>query len=111
MYEETHRGEARKRPVVPGMKTMIEIPHDRHGSVIFAAPGLEIVSVASTNLNGVEILIVALTGCTVTSVYKPPSIHFHFSSPVNFYSKPLSVVIGDFNSHSQTWGYQGVTME
>jgi len=92
-----------KRPVIAGMKTAAEIPHDKHGSY---GTALEVVSVASTNTDWVEIITAALAGCTVTSVYKPPGTPLLFSRLANFLTKPIRVVMGDFNSHSLTWGYQ-----
>ena len=104
--QETHRGKTMKRPDVSGMRIAIEIPHDKHGSVVFVRTGMDVVSVASTNKDGIEILTVELAGCTVSSVYKPPSVPFCFLRPSNFLSKPTQVVMGDFNSHGVTWGYR-----
>ena len=104
--QETHRGTAMKRPTVPGMRIAVEVPHDKHGSAIFVGAAVDVVSVAWTNVDGVEILTVELQNCSVTSVYKPPTTTFTFSKPVNFDTKQVRIVIGDFNSHSTTWGYQ-----
>jgi len=42
----------------------------------------------------------------VTFVYKPPGKDFVFTSPQNLTSKQTKLVLGDFNSHSITWGYE-----
>ena len=52
-----------------------------------------------TDINNIEILRVDINGISVTSVYKPPGERFSFHQPLT------AVIIGDFNSHSSTWGY------
>jgi len=41
----------------------------------------------------------------MTSVYKPPTQPYEFISPENFKRDTSNIVIGDFNSHSVSWGY------
>ena len=42
---------------------------------------------------------------SVTSVYKPPCARFLFKEPKTFNYQQINVIIGDFNSHSTSWGY------
>lgn len=56
--------------------------------------------------NNVEILIAELSDCTVTSVYKPPSMKFSFTEPPNVRNKPVKFIIGDFNCHNNLRGYE-----
>lgn len=39
-------------------------------------------------------------------MYKSPNIAFAFEKPDNFDNCNTKIVLGDFNSHSITWGYQ-----
>ena len=41
----------------------------------------------------------------MTSVYKPPGERFSFHQPLTAVGDQQQVIIGDFNSHSSTWGY------
>ncbi|CAI6371000.1 unnamed protein product [Macrosiphum euphorbiae] len=104
--QETHRGKDRNKPKIRGMKLVAEIPHDKHGSAIFTKPMLEIKSSDVINVEGIEILTIELTNCTVTSVYKPPNIPFTFHKPDNFNNSRTKIIIGDFNSHHTEWGYE-----
>ena len=57
-----------------------------------------------TDVNNIDILRVDLNGISVTSVYKPPGERFSFHQPLTARDQH-QVIIGDFNSHSSTWGY------
>ena len=41
----------------------------------------------------------------MTSVYKQPGERFSFHQPLTATGDQQHVIIGDFNSHSSTWGY------
>ena len=58
-----------------------------------------------TDINNIEILRVDLNGISVTLVYKPPGERFSFHQPLSAVGDQQQVIIGDFNSHSSTWGY------
>lgn len=103
--QETHRDTQQRRPKVPGLQLAAEIPHAKHGSAIFVKPGIHILSVHCTHQYNIEIITLELSNCVITSVYKPPSEKFSFAPPKNFDSQRMSIVIGDFNSHSHAWGY------
>ena len=42
----------------------------------------------------------------VTSAYKPPGSAIAYKEPETFSYEHVNVIIGDFNSHSTSWGYQ-----
>ena len=58
-----------------------------------------------TDIKHIDILRVDLNGISVTSVYKPPGERFSFHQPLAAVGDQQQVIIGDFNSHSSTWGY------
>ena len=57
----------------------------------------------------IDILRVDLNGISVTSVYKPPGERFSFHQSPTAIGDQQQVIIGDFNSHSSTWGYATTT--
>jgi exonuclease III len=104
--QETYKGDERDRPKIRGMKLVAEILRDKHGSVIFTKPMLEIKSSNVTNFEGIEILAIELANCTITSLYKPPNVPFTFHNPDNFNNSRTKIITGDFNSHHIEWGYE-----
>ena len=103
--QETHRGPNNNRPTITGIKMAIERPHEKYGSAIYVKPDLVITSTSMTENNDIEILTVNVGSITITSVYKPPTRQFQFDNPDSLDYNNTNVVIGDFNSHSTTWGY------
>ena len=101
--QETHRGPKHHRPRVEGMTTLIERPHEKHGSIMLAKNGTIIESTSKSDENNIEVLTAELRGITITSVYKPPPTPFVMPE-IPPSGKP-KIVIGDFNSHSTQWGY------
>nr|CAH7754178.1 unnamed protein product [Callosobruchus chinensis] len=87
------------------MKLVIEQPSAQHGSAILARHDVVITSAHKICRNDVEILTIEIGTFTVTSVYKPPGKYFVFTPPQNFTSQDRKFVLGDFNSHTVTWGY------
>ena len=103
--QETHRGPNDNRPNVPGMDFAIERPHAQYGSAIFVTSGTIVNATSLTEVNNIEILRVDLRGISVGSVCKPPGERFSFHQPPTAVGDQQHVIIGDFNSHSSTWGY------
>ena len=103
--QETHRGSDAIRPSILGMDLAIERPHSQYGSAIFVTSGTLVNTTSLTDINNIEILRVDLNGISVTSVYKPPGERFSFHQPLTAVGDQQQVIIGDFNSHSSTWGY------
>ena len=93
--QETHR--------IPRMTLIAERPHDQYGSAIFAREGLTVDKSSLFDNDNIEVLSIDLMGISVSSVYKPPSMTFDLPGKVT--DARINVVIGDFNSHSVTWGY------
>ncbi|KAL4092417.1 hypothetical protein QTP88_026918 [Uroleucon formosanum] len=84
--QETHRTEVMKTPKIIGMK--------------------HVTSAYFTEENDIEILTIEMDKCTVTSIYKPPNAQFTFKKPPNFDAQKINFVIGDFNNHHTSWGYE-----
>ena len=103
--QETHRGPDAIRPSIPGMDLAIERPHSQYGSAIFVTSGTIVNTTSLTDINNIDILRVDLNGISVTSVNKPPGERFSFHQPLTAVGDQQQVIIGDFNSHSSTWGY------
>ena len=57
-----------------------------------------------SDINNIEVLSIDLMGITVSYVYKPPQEPFDL--PGRATDGRMNVVIGDFNSHSISWGYR-----
>ena len=103
--QETHRGPDAIRPSIPGMDLAIERPHSQYGSAIFVTSGTIVNTTPLTDINNIEILRVDLNGISVTSVHKLPGERFSFHQALTAVGDQQEVIIGDFNSHSSTWGY------
>ena len=102
--QETHRCDENP-PLIPGMHLIIAHGSAKHGSAIFAKDKSIIMESKNHYENGMEILRIETTNLSITSVYKPPPTPFHW--PHNFpQTSKATVVIGDFNSHSTSWGYE-----
>lgn len=103
--QETHRDDTLRRPKILGMKLAVERPHRQYGSAIFVRNDIAVLSTSHTEVNDIEILSVELNGCIVLSIYKPPGADFLFSPPDNYNNQQVHFIVGDFNSHSNVWGY------
>ena len=109
--QEIHRGPDDIRPSIPEMDLAIERPHTQYGSAIFVTSGTIVNTTSLTDINNIEILRVDLNGILVTSVYKPPGERFSFHQPLTAVGDQQQVIIGDFDSHSSTWGYASYQRE
>ena len=103
--QETHRSTQQCRPKVPGMKLVVERPHEKYGSAIFNKCNTIIDKTSLSDNDNVEILTDSLGKLSVTSMYKPPGSPFSFLEPETFNYQQFNVIIGDFNSHSTSWDY------
>ena len=92
--QETHSGERKPRPKIPGMTHVAERPHDKYGGAIFIRDDLKVKSISVTAANHVEVITAELPDLAVHSVYKPPGEQFVLPQ----------IVIGYFNSHNTIWG-------
>ena len=103
--QETHRSLQQCRPKVPGMKLVVERPHEKYGSAIFNKRDTIIDKTSLSDKDNVEILTVSLGKLSVTSMYKLLRSTFSFPEPETFNYQQVNVIIGDFNSHSTSWDY------
>ena len=101
--QETHRTKDQARSSIPGMTLVAERPHNTHGSSVFVRDGLQVNSISVCEEENVEFITVELPGVVGHSLYKPPPEPFQLP-PLGQRIKP-HIVIGDFNSHSNLWGY------
>jgi len=58
-----------------------------------------------TEVDDIEVITIDLGKCTVPSVYEPPNSPFKFHKPTNFAAQNAKIILGDFNCHSTSWGY------
>ena len=101
--QETHRGADSLRPQIDGMSLVAESPHKKYGSAILIRDDLRVEKISVRTLGTVELLTIVMPGVVVHSVYKPPNDQFQL--PALGHRNLPHIVIGDFNSHSTTWGY------
>ena len=98
---ETHRAPHLARSKITGMTLVAERPHTKYGSTILIRRGLKVKGVSVWKQDNVELISIEMPGVVVHSVYKPQNEKFVL--PALGYGRLLH--IGDFNSHSTTWGY------
>ncbi len=100
--QETHKDTV--PPRMPGMHLAIHHPSPVHGSAIYTSDGSVIKSSTDLSEGGLEILQVDTEHLNIIAVYKPPATPFAWPDTLHLSNK-ASLVTGDFNSHSTTWGY------
>ena len=101
--QETHK---EMTPDIPGMNLLIQHGNTVHGSAIYSRDKSTILGTQDLSTNGLEILRIETTYFNVVSVYKPPPTPFVWPSMPTLTDEKLTIVIGDFNSHSTKWGYR-----
>ena len=99
--QETHRPTNLSRPKIAGISLVAERPHSKYGSVILISDDLNVENVYERVQGTVELITIVMSGVVVHSVYKPPNDQF--ALPAHRYVP--HIVIGDFNSHNTSWGY------
>ena len=101
--QETHRPTNLSRPKIAEMSLVDERPHNKYGSGIPIRDDLRVDAVYGRVQGTVELITIVMSGVVVHSVFMPPNDHFAFPAPAH---RDLPhIVIGDFNSHSTSWGY------
>ena len=106
---ETHRSTNLPRPKIAGMLLVVERPHNKYGSAILIRNDLKVKKSYERVQGTVEIITIVMPGVLVHSVYKPPNDPLEL--PALGHRNLPHIVIGDFNSHSTTWGYTGTDNE
>jgi len=81
VINETHRGSNHKSPKINGMRLMEEKLHCKYDRALFVKPELDIISTEITDNDNIEIMIINLKLCTITSINKPPGTPFTFKEP------------------------------
>ena len=94
--QETHRSTNIPRPKIAGMSLVDERPHNKNGSAIIRND-LKVEKIYERVQGTVEIITIVMP-----DVVELPALD-HRNLP--------HIVIGDFNSHSTTWGYTSTTNE
>ena len=84
------------------MSLVVERPHTKYGSAILIRNDLKVKKIYETVQGTVEIITIVMPGVVVHSAYKPPNDPFELAT-LGYRNQP-DIVIGDFNSHSTTWG-------
>ena len=85
------------------MSLVAERPHNKYGSAILIREDLKVENVYEIVQGTVELITIVMSGVVVHSVYRPPNDQFVL--PALGHRDLPSIVIGDFNSHITSWGY------
>ena len=91
------------------MSLVVERPHSKYGSAILIRNDLKVKKIYERVQGTVELITIVMPGVVVHSVYKPPNDPFEL--PALGHRNLPHIVIGDFNSHSTTWGYTNTDNE
>jgi len=105
--QETHtvdNADLCKRGYIAGYVLIGAIHHKQYGVATYVRDNIDsvrmIISECSRNI---EVLAIEICGITVINIYKPPNEEWS-NPPIKLFEHP-AVYVGDFNSHSQMWGY------
>lgn len=85
-----------------------ELQDNKHGSTVFTAPHLNVVSTSCKTLSGMEIIHLKLSNSSDVGLQATQySFLTDFSSIAN---ENMQITIGDFNCHHTSWGHIGEYM-
>ena len=84
------------------MSLVAERPHNKYGSAILIRDDLKVGNVYERVQGTVKLITIVMSGVVVHSVYKPTNDQFVLQHSA---TEICHTVIGDFNSHSTSWGY------
>ena len=90
-------------PKIAGMSLVAERPNNKYGSDILIRDDLKVYNVYKRVQGTVELTTIVVSGVVVHSVYKP--LNNQFALPALDHRDLPHIVIGDFNSHSISWGH------
>ena len=107
--QETHRSTNLPRPKTAGMSLVVKRPHNKYGSAILIRNNLKVKKIYERVQRTVEIITIVMSGVVVHAVYKPPNDLLEL--PALGHINLPHIVIGDFKSHSTTWGYASTDNE
>ena len=103
LQETHHKPTNLPRPKIAGMSLVAECPHKKYGSAIHIRDDLKVENIYEREQGTVETITIVMLGVVVHSVYTPPNNPFEL--PALGHIKLPHIVIGYFNSHSTSWGY------
>ena len=99
--QEMDQSDQQKRPRIPGMVIVAEVPDQYHGTAIITKPAINIISALSEKINGIDVVQSVTEIFHIIRVYKPPTTPFNLP---DIPAKPLHVLfLGDVNFHSPRW--------
>ena len=101
--QETHIPTNLSRLKIAGMSLVAERPYNKYGSTMLIRDDLKVDNVYERVQETIELFTIVMSGAVVHSVYKPPNDQF--ALPALGHRELSHIVIGDFNSHSTSWGY------
>ena len=101
-------GVSKKHTNPPISQVVVERPH-KYGSAILIRNDLKVKKIYERVQGTVEIITIVMYGVVVHSVYKPPNDSFEL--PALGHTNLPHIVIGDFNSDSNTWDYASTDNE
>ena len=96
-------------PKIAGMSLVAERPYTKYGSAVLIREDLKVENVYEKVQRTVELITIVMSRVVVHSVYKPPNDQFALLA-LGHGDLP-HIVIGYFNSHSTTWGYDTTDSE
>ena len=102
-FQETHIPTNLSRSKIAGMSLVAERPHNKYGSAILIREDVNVENVYERVQGTVELITIVMSVVVVHSVYKPPNDQFVL--PALRHRDLPNIVIGNFNSHSTSWGY------
>ena len=88
------------------MTLIVEHLHNQYGSAIYAKNSALIDSAMDRSSHNCEILTVEMKNLCITTVYKPPHEELVCADLESSTNNKPHILIGDFNSHHQNWGYR-----
>ena len=88
---------------------MVILCLQEYGSAILIRNDLKVKKICERVQGTVELITIVMPGVVVHSMYKPPNDPFEL--PALGHRNLPHIVIGDFNSHSTTWGYTNTDNE
>ena len=101
--QKTNRALHLARPKIPGMILIVKQPHIMYGSAILIRSDLKVKGASIWEQDNVELISIEMPGVVVHYVYKSPNEKVVLQA-LGHGNLP-HIVIGDFISHSITWGY------
>lgn len=105
--QETHLKDdkdLKTRGIIPGFDVIESLYSNVHGISTYVKTDISNVTLKmSYSTNVYSIITIEIDNILISNVYKPPNLIWS-SPPLPIFDKP-TIYVGDFNSHSDIWGY------